>query len=104
MKSGNLEDKLKFAFMVYDNDHNGYIDKQEMSQLISTSALARGLTLSPNELQMKVGEVFQKADLNQDGVLNYDEFKNAVINSQILLNPFWINSKILPVFQKQYLF
>ena len=94
IKSGNLEDKLKFAFMSYDIDHNGYIDRQEMTQLVATSAKTRVMNLCTHELEKTVTEVFAKADANGDGVLNFDEFKFAVLNSQILINPFWTNSPV----------
>lgn len=101
MKTGTLEDKLKFAFMAYDTNHNGSIDKQEMLKLIIASARARGMLLTDNELINAVEKVFQSADKNNDGVLNYEEFKSAIVNNQLLINPFWTSSKILPVFQNQ---
>ena len=96
IKSGSLEDKLKVAFMSYDIDHNGFIDRQEMSQLITTSARARGMQLCHHEVEKTVNDVFVKADINHDGVLNFEEFKFAVLNSQLLINPFWTSSKLSP--------
>jgi Ca2+-binding EF-hand superfamily protein len=36
-----------------------------------------------------VNQCFEKADINQDGVLDFEEFKSAVLQHQIVVQSFW---------------
>mmetsp|Transcript_22489 Transcript_22489/g.19442 ORF Transcript_22489/g.19442 Transcript_22489/m.19442 type:complete len:119 (+) Transcript_22489:979-1335(+) len=81
LKSDNFEDKLQLAFTAYDIDKNGFIDKNEMFQLLKTSAKSRGLITSNNEISKAVDDVFNIVDKNGDGQLSYTEFREAILNN-----------------------
>ena len=98
LKGGTLEDKLRLAFLAYDQDHNGFIDRDELFQLLKTSSKARGLLSSDLELKNAVDIVFSATDKNKDGYLSYTEFKEAVLQNQVFINSFWTDSKHLLVF------
>ena len=95
LKGGTLEDKLRLAFMAYDIDHNGFIDKTEMYQLLKTTAKSKGILSSDTELWAAVEKVFSIVDRNGDGCLSYTEFKEAVLNNHIFINSFWTDSKLM---------
>mmetsp|Transcript_13870 Transcript_13870/g.11853 ORF Transcript_13870/g.11853 Transcript_13870/m.11853 type:complete len:117 (-) Transcript_13870:331-681(-) len=78
IKGGTLEDKLRLAFLAYDSDHNGFIDKNELSRLLRASAFSKGLLIDDKELRETVDRVFPLCDQNNDGKLSFTEFKNAV--------------------------
>ena len=101
LKGGTLEDRLRLAFMAYDINHNGFIDKGEMFQLLKASASSKGMMLSENEIWEAVNKVFSVVDKNNDGYLSYTEFKQAVLNQNLLINPFWTNPNLLKIFNKK---
>lgn len=95
LKGESTEDKLRLAFNAYDFDHNGFIDKNEMAQLVRISGSSKGFKLSDQEVINAVEKIFQTVDQNGDGNLSYTEFKEAVLNSHILLNTFWSDKKLV---------
>ena len=65
-KKIDTELELREAFRVFDRDGNGFLDAAELR-----NALARnGEPLTAKELD----ELFQNADIDGDGKINYDEF------------------------------
>eukprot|EP01016_Furgasonia_blochmanni_P053815 TRINITY_DN8772_c0_g1_i3.p1 TRINITY_DN8772_c0_g1~~TRINITY_DN8772_c0_g1_i3.p1 ORF type:complete len:466 (+),score=119.13 TRINITY_DN8772_c0_g1_i3:72-1469(+) len=95
LKAGSLEERLKLAFLAYDTDHNGYIDKIEFYKLIGASLRAKGIQMTEFDAMAYANAAFAKADKNRDGRLIFEEFREAVLSDQILLNPFWTNSKLM---------
>lgn len=82
-------DKLKFAFKIYDIDRDGYIGNGE---LFIVMKMMVGKNLQDEELQQIVDKTMMEADLNGDGRLDFEEFKNAVdsksVASALTLNMF----------------
>lgn len=91
LQHGSIEERLKFAFLAYDVDHNDGIDKKELFMLLKSSFDVKGTKTTNAEISKMVDNVFEKYDLNNDGNLSIMEFKSAVLSQAILLNPFWMN-------------
>jgi len=64
------EEKLKFAFMVFDEDGNGVITKQELVKILRANHMAS----SDKEVMRKADTIMAQADKDGDGVVDYDEF------------------------------
>ncbi|CAM9901863.1 unnamed protein product, partial [Choristocarpus tenellus] len=64
------DDKLKFAFMTYDEDGNGVITKQELSHILKANHMAQ----SEAEVARKTDTIMNQADKDGDGVVTFDEF------------------------------
>ena len=64
------EEKLKFAFMVFDEDGNGVITKQELIKILKANHMAG----SDKEVQRKAETIMAQADKDGDGVVSFDEF------------------------------
>jgi len=64
------EEKLKFAFMVFDEDGNGVITKQELLKILKANHMAS----SDKEVIRKAETIMMQADKDGDGVINFDEF------------------------------
>ncbi|CAM1320391.1 KCNIP4 (predicted) [Pycnogonum litorale] len=80
---GNLQEKLKWAFTLYDLDGDGCITRDEMYSVISSVYDMIGGCLTPNSadhscLAEHVERVFNKLDINKDGVVTIDEFMDIL--------------------------
>lgn len=64
------EEKLKFAFMVFDEDGNGVITKQELLKILKANHMAS----TDKEVMRKAETIMMQADKDGDGVISFDEF------------------------------
>lgn len=75
---GSMEDKITWTFNLYDIDHDGRITKEEMLNVVSSIYSLLGKSITPqvenNTARLHVEKVFQKLDLNKDGVVTLEEF------------------------------
>ncbi|OLY85483.1 Calcineurin subunit B [Smittium mucronatum] len=78
---GNKLDKLRFAFMVYDIDRDGYISNGELFIVLKMMV---GSNLTPTQLQQIVDKTIIEADLDGDGKISFDEFSNFVARTDIV--------------------
>ncbi|UYV63369.1 ncs-2 [Cordylochernes scorpioides] len=79
--SQSPEERLKWAFKMYDINADGKIEKREMVKIVATRGLALYEMLGPevNDLPIdspedRVDMIFEKMDTNRDGSLSLDEF------------------------------
>ena len=64
--SANFEEEMKMAFKMFDKDENGYIEKDELKQMMAKL----GEKLTDGEID----EMMKEADTDNDGRVNYNEF------------------------------
>ena len=70
---GSLEDKLRWAFSIYDVNGDGRVSVHEISNIVkSVQALANVHDLNLSE--GKIQQYFISCDHNKDGTLTVDEF------------------------------
>ncbi|KAF4669193.1 calcineurin [Perkinsus olseni] len=74
------EEKLKFAFEVYDVDKDGYISNGDLFQVMKMMV---GDNLADEQLQQLVDRTMRDTDKNMDGKLSFLEFKAAVENIKV---------------------
>jgi len=77
---GDREQKLKFAFKVYDMDRDGYISNGELFLVLKMMV---GNNLKEQQLQQIVDKTIMEADTDGDGKLSFEEFKQVVANTDI---------------------
>ncbi|RWS10674.1 Csa-Recoverin2-like protein, partial [Dinothrombium tinctorium] len=72
---GTLEEKLLWAFKLYDVDSDGYITREEMSSILEAIYLMIG-NESENltENDRRIEQIFRELDKNHDNRLSLDEF------------------------------
>jgi len=92
MHAGTLDERLRLAFKAYDLDGNGAIDRRELTQILRSSFLAKGFDQSDEFIQDLVDKCFSQADLDKNNLLDFDEFKSAVLKHQIVVQSFWRNA------------
>merc|ERR1719245_121048 len=75
-----LDDKqveqLKIAFNLFDSDHNGAIDRNEMQTVLKT--------LGQNISQEETEDMMASVDLNNDGEIDFAEFVQMMENRMFL--------------------
>jgi serine/threonine-protein phosphatase 2B regulatory subunit len=87
---GNKEQKLRFAFMVYDIDRDGYISNGELFIVLKMMV---GSNLKDQQLQQIVDKTIMEADLDNDGKISFEEFtkmvENTDVSTSMTLGEFW---------------
>jgi len=86
MTRGDVNEKLEFAFHMYDLDGNGFIDKEEMTQIMQSFYKLVGPLVtfsgkkydSPEQL---VDEFFEAMDANGDGKISLQEYKDGALKN-----------------------
>ncbi|XP_064602050.1 Kv channel-interacting protein 1-like isoform X3 [Liolophura sinensis] len=78
---GSLQERLEWAFHLYDINGDGIITKEEMMDIVSAIYDMMGRFTEPQidegTARDHVNRVFQKMDMNKDGVISLDEFMDT---------------------------
>mmetsp|Transcript_6269 Transcript_6269/g.21105 ORF Transcript_6269/g.21105 Transcript_6269/m.21105 type:complete len:199 (+) Transcript_6269:1-597(+) len=85
MRRGTIDHRLELMFRTFDLDANGYIDASELAVLFRNIATS----WTAAQAQARANEVLGKFNLSRSGMLNFAEFKAAVLSDQLLVNTFW---------------
>ncbi|ORX84402.1 EF-hand [Anaeromyces robustus] len=80
-EKGNEEEKLKFAFRVYDMDRDGYISNGELFIVLQMMV---GNNLESKQLQQIVDKTIMEGDKDGDGKLSYEEFLDMIKDTDIV--------------------
>jgi len=80
---GNKEQKLRFAFKVYDIDRDGYISNGELFIVLKMMV---GSNLKDQQLQQIVDKTIMEADLDRDGKISFEEFTRMVENTDVSMS------------------
>ncbi|NWI56854.1 EFCB1 protein, partial [Calyptomena viridis] len=89
MLRGTLEEKIKYCFMVYDLNGDGYISREEMFQMLKNSLLKQPADEDPDEGIKDLVEIaLKKMDYDHDGKLSFTDFEKAVRDENLLLEAF----------------
>jgi len=82
---GSPDDKIRFAFKIYDTNNNGSIEKQEMVSYLATQYRVFKDEISYTMATYYTEEIFRVYDTDKNDVLSFDEFKNACEREAILM-------------------
>ncbi|XP_043219093.1 dual oxidase-like [Amphibalanus amphitrite] len=73
---GTIDNKLRIIFDMCDNDRNGTIDKDELSEMLrSLVEIAKTNSLTDMEVTELIDGMFKSAGLEEKDVMTYDDFK-----------------------------
>eukprot|EP00095_Tigriopus_kingsejongensis_P010694 maker-scaffold261_size233860-snap-gene-1.29 protein:Tk10694 transcript:maker-scaffold261_size233860-snap-gene-1.29-mRNA-1 annotation:"hypothetical protein TcasGA2_TC000296" len=85
---GTLEEKLRWTFSLYDQDRDGVISREEMEDVVGSVFDLMGRTGDPVAEEAivaeRVDQIFQKMDLNGDGVVSIEEFLETCQNDETI--------------------
>merc|ERR1719412_1189069 len=76
---GRTDDKLRIIFDMCDDDKNGSIDKEELSELLNSLVdIAKTKRLSEDDVNALINSMFTSAGFENKEDLNYDDFKTMM--------------------------
>uniref|UniRef100_A0A665XEZ4 Kv channel-interacting protein 4 n=1 Tax=Echeneis naucrates TaxID=173247 RepID=A0A665XEZ4_ECHNA len=96
---GTIQEKLNWAFNLYDINKDGYITKEEMLDIMKAIYDMMGKCTYPvlkEETPRQHVEVFfQKMDKNKDGVVTIDEFIDCCQNDENIMRSMHLFENVL---------
>ena len=76
--NGTKYEKIMFAFQIHDVDGSGDIDKPELEILIKNILIENNLDFDTNQITLIVSDLFEKADIDGNGKIDFNEFLKLV--------------------------
>ncbi|KRX74050.1 Poly(A) polymerase gamma [Trichinella sp. T6] len=73
-------DKLRFAFSMYDLNHDGFITKNELLEILNMMV---GAHISADQLDRIATRTITEADKDGDGMISFEEFCDAMEKTNI---------------------
>ncbi|XP_028790794.1 calcineurin B-like protein 4 [Neltuma alba] len=73
-----MEDKITFAFRLYDLRQTGYIEREELKEMVLALLHESDLVLSDDMVETIVDKTFSDADTKGDGRIDQEEWKAFV--------------------------
>ncbi|KAL7003611.1 Calcineurin B-like protein 4, variant 2 [Sarracenia purpurea var. burkii] len=86
-----VADKIEFAFRLYDLRRTGYIEQEELKEMVLALLHESDLILSDDVVETIVDKTFKEADIKADGRIDQEEWKEFVSK-----NPSLIKNMTLP--------
>ncbi|XP_057443725.1 calcineurin B-like protein 1 [Lotus japonicus] len=80
-----LEVKIDFSFRLYDLDSTGYIEREEVKQMVHALLWESDIKLTDETIETILNKTFLDADPNQDGKIDKSEWQIFVSENPSLL-------------------
>mmetsp|Transcript_8128 Transcript_8128/g.23325 ORF Transcript_8128/g.23325 Transcript_8128/m.23325 type:complete len:221 (-) Transcript_8128:33-695(-) len=82
-----MDDKIKFAFSIYDKDGSNYISKDEVKDFLFALMRENNLLhFTDEELDAVIEQTFEEVDLAKDGKIHPAEWQTFCENYPVVIN------------------
>ncbi|CAF0989013.1 unnamed protein product [Brachionus calyciflorus] len=88
--NGDIEDKLKLAFDIYDYNDDGHIEKREAEKIFYSIFEMYGDSLPEKTIKNEVERLMKKFDTDNNGIITEKEFIDGCLRDQELREIFAI--------------
>lgn len=83
---GSVEEKARWMFLLYDQDRDGFISREEMEDVVGSVFDLMGRTSDPimeeEFINQRVDKMFERMDLNGDGLVSLEEFLETCLGDE----------------------
>ncbi|XP_060213385.1 calcineurin B-like protein 7 isoform X1 [Lycium barbarum] len=78
-------EKIEYAFKLYDLRHTGYIEREEVKEMVLALLDESDLHLSDDVVEAIVDKTFKETDTDGDGRINQEEWREFAARNPMLL-------------------